>query len=96
MAKWQVQEAKAKFSELIDTADHEGPQIITKHGKAHSVVMSIDEFNRLTPRTKDLRELLLGGPKIDDFEVERDQDFGRDIDLSDLDVSEYRGRTRKR
>jgi prevent-host-death family protein len=85
MAKWQVQEAKAKFSELMDKAEHDGPQVVTRHGVDRIVVLSIEDFEKLEPRRKDLRELLLGGPKFDDFEIERELDYGREIDLSDFD-----------
>ena len=85
MAKWQVQEAKAKFSELMDKAEHEGPQIVTRHGEERVVVLSIEDYENMEPRKKSLRELLLGGPKFDDLEIEREPDLGREIDLSDLD-----------
>jgi antitoxin Phd len=86
MAKWQVQEAKAKFSELMDKAEHEGPQIVTRHGEERVVVLSIEDYENMEPRKKSLKELLLGGPKFDDLEIEREPDFGREIDLSDLDI----------
>jgi len=86
MAKWQVQEAKAKFSELMDKAEHEGPQIVTRHGEERVVVLSIEDYENMDPRNKSLKELLLGGPKFDDLEIEREPDFGREIDLSDLDI----------
>jgi len=86
MAKWQVQEAKAKFSELMDKAEHEGPQIVTRHGEERVVVLSIEDYENMEPRKKSLKELLLGGPKFDDLEIEREPDFGREIDLSDLNI----------
>jgi antitoxin Phd len=85
MAKWQVQEAKAKFSELMDKAEHEGPQIVTRHGEDRVVVLSIEDYENMEPLKKSLKELLLGGPKFDDLEIEREPDFGREIDLSDLE-----------
>jgi len=86
MAKWQVQEAKAKFSELMDKAEHEGPQIVTRHGEERVVVLSIEDYENMEPRKKSLKELLLGGPKFDDLEIEREPDFGREIDLDDLNL----------
>ena len=85
MAKWQVQEAKAKFSELMDKAEHEGAQIVTRHGEERVVVLSIEDYENMEPLKKSLKELLLGGPKFDDLEIEREPDFGREIDLSDLE-----------
>jgi antitoxin Phd len=82
MATWQVQEAKARFSELLDRAETEGPQTITKHGSERAVVLSILEYETMKRQKPDLIDLLLNrGPKFDDFEIERDKDAGREIDL---------------
>jgi antitoxin Phd len=81
MATWQVHSAKARFSELLERAAREGPQIIAKRGTERAVVLSIDEYHRLIRARPNLRDYLLGGPKVDDFEVERSKDRGREIDL---------------
>jgi antitoxin Phd len=81
MAKWQVQEAKTRLSELIEEADKKGPQIITRHGAEHAVVLSITDYRVLTKNQKNLRDYLLDGPKIDDFEIKRSRDTGRKIPL---------------
>ncbi|MCY4588677.1 MAG: type II toxin-antitoxin system Phd/YefM family antitoxin [Bryobacterales bacterium] len=57
---WQVQDAKARFSELLETSLSEGPQIVTKRGEETAVLVSIDEWRRLEKRARpDLKELLL-------------------------------------
>jgi prevent-host-death family protein len=81
MATWQVHNAKARFSELLERAEREGPQIIARRGTERAVVLSIREFRELTENRPNLRDYLLGGPKVDDFEVERSKDRGREIDL---------------
>jgi prevent-host-death family protein len=81
MAVWQVQEAKTKLSELIEEANTKGPQIITRHGLERAVLLSIAEYRALTAHKPDLRAYLLGGPKADDFEVTRDTDTGREVNL---------------
>jgi antitoxin Phd len=81
MAIWQVQEAKTKLSEVIEEATRKGPQIITRHGSERAVVISIDEYRALTAYKPDLRAYLLGGPKVDSFEVPRDRDNGREVNL---------------
>lgn len=81
MAKWQVQEAKTRFSELIDRAVSEGPQTITRHGAERAVVLSIEDFRALERLKPDFKAHLLGGPKVDDFDVPRDSDVGRAVDL---------------
>jgi prevent-host-death family protein len=81
MARWQVQEAKMRLSQVIDEAQSKGPQLITRHGVDRAVVLSIDDFRSLTAQKPDLRAYLLGGPKVDDFEIQPDRDTGREIAL---------------
>jgi prevent-host-death family protein len=81
MASWQVQEAKTRLSEVIEEAHTKGPQIITRHGAERAVVLSIDDFRALTAHKPGLKEYLLNGPKVDDFEIEPDRDTGREIVL---------------
>ena len=58
--KWPVQDAKSKFSELLDTTLAEGPQIVTKRGVETAVILPIGQWRRLERMTKpDLKELLL-------------------------------------
>ena len=68
MATWQVHNAKARFSELLERAAREGPQIIARRGTERAVVLSIDEYRRLVAARPNLRAYLLGGPRVDDFE----------------------------
>jgi prevent-host-death family protein len=81
MAVWQVHKAKARFSELLEQAAGEGPQIIAKRGTERAVVLSIDEYHRLVQAKPNLRDYLLCGPQVDDFEIERSKERGREIDL---------------
>jgi prevent-host-death family protein len=88
MATWQVQEAKSRFSELLDAASRSGPQTITRHGKRRAVVLSIEEYDTLSgePKAENNQPdafltFLMNGPRFEDFEIERDHDTGREIDL---------------
>jgi antitoxin Phd len=81
MARWQVQDAKTRFSELIERARSEGPQTITRHGTERAVVLSIEDYHALAAHRPDFKAHLLGGPKVDDFSIERDRDSGRNIEL---------------
>jgi prevent-host-death family protein len=57
---WQVQEAKARFSEFLDKALHEGPQVVSKRGLATAVLVPIEEWKRLQKRARPtLKDLLL-------------------------------------
>lgn len=58
--KWPVQDAKARFSELLETALAEGPQIVTKRGVETAVLLPIAQWRRLERMTRsDLKTLLL-------------------------------------
>ncbi len=81
MAMWQVQEAKTRLSEVIERARSEGPQTITRHGKERAVVLSIEDYRLLAAHKPDFKAYLLGGPKVDDFSIERDRDAGRPVEL---------------
>ncbi len=82
---WQVQTAKARFSEVFRLARTEGPQRITRQGKEGVVMISDELYQRLTVKSRQPKSLLqffrespLVGVKLD---LERDKDTGRDIAL---------------
>ncbi len=57
---WQVQDAKARFSEFLARSLAEGPQIVTKRGEEAAVLVPIEQWRRLEQLTKpDLKQLLL-------------------------------------
>jgi antitoxin Phd len=78
--EWQLQQAKAKFSELVQKAIDEGPQTVTRHGKPTVVVLSAEQFDLMKKRQIDLKDLL---PLIapDEIDLERKQDRPRQTDL---------------
>lgn len=66
MATWQVQDAKARFSEFLDASLSEGPQIVTRRGVEAAVLVPIDEWRRLHAVSRPtLKRLLLSdvGPR---------------------------------
>ncbi len=73
MAQWQVQDAKARFSELLDTTLKKGPQVVTRRGVEAAVLVPIEEWNRLQKAARpSLKALLLAPePRFDDFVPER-------------------------
>ncbi len=85
MRKWQMQDAKAKFGEVVRRATAEGPQIVTYRGADMAVVLSVDEYRRLEAKRPSFVDHLLNGPKLDDKTVDmindRSRDMGRDVDL---------------
>ena len=60
---WQVQEARARFSELLEASHAEGPQIVTKHGKETAVVVSIEQWRRLESAAKPNLKAFLPAPE---------------------------------
>jgi antitoxin Phd len=81
MAVWQIQEAKTRLSELIEQANTNGPQFITRDGLERAVVLSVNDYRALTAQKPDLRQYLLGGPRVDQFEVPRSRDKERKATL---------------
>ena len=82
---WQLQEAKARFSEVVKLATSEGPQVVTCRGVETVVVISMDEYRQLEANRPSLVDYLLAGPKLDDETVaeinNRSNDTGREIEL---------------
>jgi antitoxin Phd len=57
---WPVQDAKARFSELLEAASKHGPQLVTKRGIETAILVPIEEWNRMQESRKaTLKELLL-------------------------------------
>ncbi len=84
-ASWQIQTAKARFSELFRRARAEGPQLITRQGKEGVVMISDEQYEQLVSRSHQpesivqfFRESPLVGVELN---LERDKDEARDIEL---------------
>lgn len=73
---WPLQDAKASFSEVVRRAREQGPQHVTMHGKESVVIVSAEEFAKLTlhHRYPTLRSLLQACP-VEDFEFDRVSTF---------------------
>jgi antitoxin Phd len=73
LATWQVQDAKARFSELLEITLQNGPQIVTRRGVEAAVLVPIEEWHRLqTAARPALKALLLGGgPRFEDLIPDR-------------------------
>jgi antitoxin Phd len=79
---WQVQEAKAKFSRLMDRAMSHGPQFVTRHGRAAVVVLSATEYRKAEKREGSLVEFFQGSPlRGSRLELLRARDTGREVNL---------------
>jgi prevent-host-death family protein len=80
---WQLQDAKNRFSEVINHAIESGPQVITRRGKETAVVLSADDYRKLTVAKGTLAEFFLSSPLAgSDIDLERDKSLPRpDLDL---------------
>lgn len=73
MASWQLHDAKARFSEFLDAALSEGPQVVTRRGVETAVLIPIEDWRRLQHAARPgLKQLLLGAnPRMEEREVGR-------------------------
>ncbi|MGV1097828.1 type II toxin-antitoxin system Phd/YefM family antitoxin [Thiovibrio sp. JS02] len=79
---WQLQDAKNKFSNLVDKAQHNGPQVVTKHGKDAVVVLSIDEYKKLIKPKTNLVNFFQTSPLAKEaLDLTRSKETPRDIEL---------------
>ena len=79
---WKLQDAKAKFSKIVEDALKIGPQYVTRRGQKAVVVVSVDEYEDLISSKPSFKDFLLNCPKMETgFEFERQKDFPRIIEL---------------
>jgi len=85
ISNWQLQDAKARFSELVKRARECGPQHVSVRGVPAVVVVSEEEFARLTSSRPSIVDHILDGPPWPDDVVDiintRPRDTGRDVVL---------------
>ena len=80
--RWKLEDAKARFSEMVRLARENGPQRVTVRGQDAVIVMSVEEFERLVPKkprapfVEFMESLHLGG-----LDLGREADRGRDVEL---------------
>jgi prevent-host-death family protein len=79
---WQLQEAKSKFSELVEQALSQGAQIVTRRGEKTVVVLPFEEYQRLSGRSDSLTKFLLTSPLPGaGLKIERDKRPPRKIEI---------------
>jgi antitoxin Phd len=78
--EWQLQEAKNKFSEVVDQAVAIGPQEITRHGKKTAVILSMRDYRSLLGRKGNLADFFRQSP-LGEIALERNKDLPRRVDL---------------
>jgi prevent-host-death family protein len=79
---WTIAEAKAKFSEMVEKAQSDGPQTITRRGRTAVVVVAAEEWDRKTKRTGNLAEFFASSPlRGSGVRIRRRKDKVRKVDL---------------
>ena len=80
---WQLQDAKSKFSKVVDNAMNDKPQFVTKHGNNAVVVLSFEDYKKIIKPKTNLVTFLRNSPLSEiDLDISRNKtDFPRDIEL---------------
>ncbi len=79
---WQLQDAKNRFSKVVEMAVKSGPQVVTKRGVDTIVIISMEEYRKLTRPENDLLEFFDNSPlKGVDLDLERNKDLPREVEL---------------
>ena len=81
MHTWQLQEAKSRFSELVDLTLKEGPQLVTRRGEEAVVILSANDYRRLSGQTPRLMDCLLNAPRGEPLVADRSRETVRDLVL---------------
>ena len=80
--RWPLYEAKNKFSELVEKALAQGPQLVTRRGEEVVVVISTKEYKRLRSTESSLVDFFRSSPMVGvELDLERDKTLPRDIEL---------------
>ena len=83
MERWKLEDAKARFSEVVRLAGTKGPQLVTVRGKEAAVILAPEEYKQLLPKPKRHQPLVrfLQELGLSDLDLEREHDTGRKIAL---------------
>ena len=79
---WQLQDAKSKFSQLVENAMVDQPQFVTKHGHNAVVVLSFEDYKKITKPSTDLVTFFKSSPLMEaELELSRNRDLPREIEF---------------
>jgi prevent-host-death family protein len=81
MHSWQLQEAKSRFSEVVDLTLTEGPQLVTRRGSAAVVILAAEDYRRLVGDAPNLIDHLLSAPRGEALAISRSKEPIRDLKL---------------
>jgi prevent-host-death family protein len=79
---WQLQEAKNKFSQVVNEALNKGPQVVTRRGKEIVVILSREDYGRLKKSQSGVVEFFQSSPLVGvELDLERDKTHPREVTL---------------
>ena len=79
---WQLQDAKNRFSEVVEEALTHGPQTVTRHGREVVVILSVEEYRRMQKPKNSLVEFFQNSPLAGvELDLTRNKDFPRDVEF---------------
>ena len=82
---WKLEDAKARFSEVVRRAEAEGPQAVTLRGRRAVVVVDAAEFDRLAGPKPELSFVdFMQTLHLDELDLTREPDFGRDVEFDEF------------
>jgi len=83
LTRWSLQDAKARFSEVVRQSLETGPQLVTKNGEDAVIIISVRDFNRATrPKSESVARVLARSPLAQaELELARPRDAGRRVKL---------------
>lgn len=77
---WALQDAKSRFSAVVNKACESGPQVVTRRGLPVAVLISYNDYSRINSAQPTVIDVLLGGPKIEGgLKIERDSSPAREV-----------------
>ncbi len=80
MHSWQLQEAKNRFSEIVDLTLTEGPQLVTRRGSDPVVILAVADYRRLVGDAPNLIDHHLSAPRGEALAITRSKQPIRDLD----------------
>ncbi len=81
MQTWQLQQAKSRFSEIVDLTLREGPQLVTRRGEDAVVILSAHDYRLLSGQIPRLMDCLLHAPRGEPLGLDRSREAVRDLVL---------------
>ncbi|HNY22412.1 MAG TPA: type II toxin-antitoxin system Phd/YefM family antitoxin [Treponemataceae bacterium] len=80
MTTWTLQDAKARFSELVNDTISGEPCVVTRHGKDAVVVIAADQYRAIFRKQGALSSFFASAPRVE-LDISRPREFSRDVDL---------------